>query len=296
MIMRTILALGVILGTVGAAGAQERLADQLRKSIAQEETARDPERAIQAYQAIVAQFDEDRQAAAIALYRLAECYRQAGRTEQANAAYRRVVREFPDQAAVAEPSRRELGGAAALDEKPTTSESAEEILRSRRTLSDAQRDLETSRVPDSTRDPRAILSTYSRTGDASSLDAARAELGRVESRMLDTERQVAAGQESQAVLQELRGQYSAAKARYEQLVAGRDSATASTADPRAGAGDALASVEKEIIVVKSRIGALEQRVAAGTLSRDDAELAQLRRDLTGLQQKAAELRKEPALP
>jgi hypothetical protein len=119
-------------------------------------------------------------------------------------------------------------------------------------------------------------------------------MGRIENRMLDTERKVQSGEASQAALSDLRGQYSAAKQRYEQLAAGRDPATLGAADPRSSAGDTLAGVEKEIMLAKSRLGALEQRVAAGTLPNDDPELAQLRRDLAALQLKAAELRKAPA--
>jgi hypothetical protein len=43
--------------------------------------------------------------AATALFRMAECYRKQGKAEQANAAYARVVSEFPEQADLAAQSR-----------------------------------------------------------------------------------------------------------------------------------------------------------------------------------------------
>jgi tetratricopeptide (TPR) repeat protein len=96
--------------------AQERLADQLRKGIVQEEANQNLEKAIQAYQAIVAQFDQDRKAAATALFRLAECYRKTGKREQAVAAYQRVVREFSDKASLVEPSRQQLASTYGISE------------------------------------------------------------------------------------------------------------------------------------------------------------------------------------
>jgi tetratricopeptide (TPR) repeat protein len=114
--MKTALTVAFLVCSAALSGAQERLADQLRKGIVQEEASQNLEKAIKAYQAIVAQFDEDRKAAATALFRLAECYRKTGKREQAVAAYQRVVREFPDQAALVEPSRQQLASTYGLSE------------------------------------------------------------------------------------------------------------------------------------------------------------------------------------
>jgi len=114
--MKTALTVAFLVCTAALSVAQERLADQLRKGIVQEEASQNLEKAIKAYQAIVAQFDEDRKAAATALFRLAECYRKTGKREQAVAAYQRVVREFPDQAALVEPSRQQLTSTYGLSE------------------------------------------------------------------------------------------------------------------------------------------------------------------------------------
>jgi tetratricopeptide (TPR) repeat protein len=106
--MKTLLTVFMLLAAATFAGAQDRLADQLRKGIVLEEVNQNLPKAIEAYQAIVAQFDEERKTAASAIYRLAECARKTGKRELALAAYSRVVREFPDQAALAASSRQQL--------------------------------------------------------------------------------------------------------------------------------------------------------------------------------------------
>jgi chromosome segregation ATPase len=159
-----------------------------------------------------------------------------------------------------------------------------------RTAEEIQREMEASRRADATRDPRAILSAYARMPTPASLEASRAEIARIESRMVETQRQIDAGQASHAALEELQRQYSAEKVRYEQLIASREPATTGVTG-RAPAEDTLASVEKEIVLVKAQISALEQRVTAGRLSSADPELLQLRGELAALQQKAANLRK-----
>ncbi len=114
--MKTALMVVVFVCAATLSGAQERLADQLRKGIVQEEARQDLTLAIKTYQAIVAQFDEERRAAASALFRLAECYRKTGKREQAVAAYQRVAREFSDQAELAGPSRQQLASTFGLTE------------------------------------------------------------------------------------------------------------------------------------------------------------------------------------
>jgi tetratricopeptide (TPR) repeat protein len=86
-------------------GAQDPLAEALRKGVVQEETNQNLDAAIQAYQSVLTQFGEERKTAATALFRLAECYRKQGKNDQAMAAYRRVVAEFADQTKLAEQSR-----------------------------------------------------------------------------------------------------------------------------------------------------------------------------------------------
>jgi len=111
--MKTALALAMLMVTAAFAAAQDKMADQLRKAIVEEEASQNLDKAIQAYQSILAQFDEERKAAATALFRMAECYRKQGKTAEATAAYKRVVQEFRDQTKLVEASRNFLPKTAA---------------------------------------------------------------------------------------------------------------------------------------------------------------------------------------
>jgi hypothetical protein len=57
---------------------------------------------------VAARAKEDREAAATAVFRTAECYRKLGKTAEATAAYNRVVSEFADQKKLAGESRAQL--------------------------------------------------------------------------------------------------------------------------------------------------------------------------------------------
>ena len=92
----------------GLCAAQDKMAEALRKGIVEEDTNQNLNAAIQSYQSVVTQYDEDRKSAATALFRLAECYRKQGKNDQATAAYKRVVQEFADQNKLAEQSRSHL--------------------------------------------------------------------------------------------------------------------------------------------------------------------------------------------
>jgi tetratricopeptide (TPR) repeat protein len=112
------------------APAQDRVAEALRKGIVEEETNHNLPAAIQAYESLLKQADADRPTIATALFRIGECYRKLGKNEQANAAYKRVVEQYPDQARLAEQSRRHLPNA----KKSAAAESAEALRRYRALL------------------------------------------------------------------------------------------------------------------------------------------------------------------
>ena len=106
--MKKMPSLLFLLLLTGNASAQNRMDDQLRKAIVEEEANQNLNGAIQAYKAILAQYDEKRPTAAAALFHLADCYRKQGKNEQAITAYKRVVREFPEQTKLADTSRNYL--------------------------------------------------------------------------------------------------------------------------------------------------------------------------------------------
>jgi hypothetical protein len=87
--------------------AQDKLSDALSKAIVEEDVNHNLDAAIKAYQSIVERFTADRQAAATALFRLAECYRKQGKTAEADGAYNRLIAEFSDQTTLADRSRKQ---------------------------------------------------------------------------------------------------------------------------------------------------------------------------------------------
>lgn len=84
------------------------LASTFKQGLVEEEANRNLEAAIQAYQQVVVHFDKDRKTAATAIYRLGECYRKLGRTNEAVAQFERVVREFGDDELLVSISRNNL--------------------------------------------------------------------------------------------------------------------------------------------------------------------------------------------
>jgi tetratricopeptide (TPR) repeat protein len=103
-----VLALALLLLAPGLCAAQDKMAEALRKGIVEEDTNHNLTAAIQSYQSVVAQYDEDRKSAATALFRIAECYRKLGNSKEAIAAYSRVAKDFADQTKLADQSRNQL--------------------------------------------------------------------------------------------------------------------------------------------------------------------------------------------
>ncbi|MGO8675014.1 MAG: tetratricopeptide repeat protein [Limisphaerales bacterium] len=68
--------------------------------------------AIQSYQTLVTQFDAQRPLAANAIFRMAECYRRLGRTDEARPLYARILREFADQVPLVRLSRKHVASLA----------------------------------------------------------------------------------------------------------------------------------------------------------------------------------------
>lgn len=103
--MKATLALALLPLSAAGLRAQSRPTEILNKGILEEESLHNLAAAVADYQQVVAAFDESRQTAAAALFRLAECQRKLHHDDQARAAYERIVREFADQGRVAELSR-----------------------------------------------------------------------------------------------------------------------------------------------------------------------------------------------
>ena len=107
--MKTIFFAALVLA--GSGWAQTATNDAkatLERGLFEEEANHNLPAAIQAYQSVVTQFDQDRKLAATAVFRLGECYRRQGKTNEASLQYQRVLREFSDQAPLIELSRQNL--------------------------------------------------------------------------------------------------------------------------------------------------------------------------------------------
>ena len=106
---KTIVLLAVLLaGSDQVAPAADNLSAALQQGLLEEEANHNLEAAIQAYQSVVDQFGDQRKIAATALFRLGECYRKQGKTNEATLQYQRVLADFPDQAALIGPSEKNL--------------------------------------------------------------------------------------------------------------------------------------------------------------------------------------------
>lgn len=90
--------------------AAETTTSLLQKGLFEEEANQNLEAAIQNYQLVISQADEERKLAATAVFRLGECYRKKGLTNEAVAQYQRVLRDYSDQATLAKLSQQNLAG------------------------------------------------------------------------------------------------------------------------------------------------------------------------------------------
>jgi ankyrin repeat protein len=89
--------LGLAFAMALSSSAAEGPAELLQKGLFEEEANHNLESAIKAYQSVIQQTDEQRKLGATAIFRLGECFRKLGQTNEALVQYRRVLKEFPEQ-------------------------------------------------------------------------------------------------------------------------------------------------------------------------------------------------------
>lgn len=314
--MRTALIFAILAAAVPAA-AQERLADQLRKGVVEEEVNQNVGKAIQAYQAIVARYDEDRKAAGNALYRLAECYRKTGKREQAIAAYQRVTREFADQAAIAEPSRQQLAALGVAEPREVRPDRASttgvraprETPRKVQPESVAPREVRPEATPAEASDARVrqaaiemrrqqVATAERRVAEAQKhVEEAKAFVDKVQGmkeRPANYDAIVSELRKAEVDYQNIRADLDAAVKAYQLQLAETQFQEQEAQNRRLLNERMIKSVQAEILLVEQRIKTIEQKVKIGMVSDLDPELLQLRRDLLGLQRKLDELRLQHA--
>ncbi len=82
----------------------------LEKAIYTEETVGDLDKAIELYEKVIAEGKAGEQAAAQAQYRLAECYLKQGKQDEATAAFRTLIEEYPGEKELAAKAEKHLPG------------------------------------------------------------------------------------------------------------------------------------------------------------------------------------------
>lgn len=148
-IFKVLLVLAVSLVIPSCLIAAEDVPSALQKGLFEEEANNDLETAIKAYQTVVTRTDEQRKFAATAVFRLGECYRKLGKTNEAAAYYSRLLRDFAEQTQLVKLSQDHLGNMgvkiatapstnqpSSLPPSPTATEDAE-IARLQRLLTDS---------------------------------------------------------------------------------------------------------------------------------------------------------------
>lgn len=101
----------IFCGALSAAGyvpAAETLTNQFQQALIAEEANQNLTNAISGYEAVIKGLDAQRPLAATAVFRLGECYRKLGRTNDAVQVYQRVITEFSDQDTLVKLSRQNL--------------------------------------------------------------------------------------------------------------------------------------------------------------------------------------------
>lgn len=95
--MKKIVSLLLLSGAMAVLLHAESLEEKLQKGLFEEEANHNLSAAIEQYQSVVSQADQQRKLAATALFRLGESYRKLGREAEARDAYARLRRDFSDQ-------------------------------------------------------------------------------------------------------------------------------------------------------------------------------------------------------
>ncbi|MFN0127000.1 MAG: ankyrin repeat domain-containing protein [Verrucomicrobiales bacterium] len=99
----------VWMGLSSARSAEDgAVVDAMREALYAEEVKGDVAAALQAYEAVTARFEEQRDLAATALFRQGECLRKLERPQEAAAAYRKLLTLFPDKERLVRLSRENL--------------------------------------------------------------------------------------------------------------------------------------------------------------------------------------------
>lgn len=121
--------------------AEEEVEKAFRDALYAEEVKGDTEAALKAYQEVAAKFEQQRDMAATALFRQAECLRKLGRKDEAAALYNKVLAQYGDKERTAKLSRENLAALgmapAAGGDTPAAATDTGEVARLEKLLKDS---------------------------------------------------------------------------------------------------------------------------------------------------------------
>lgn len=124
--------------------AEDEIEKAFRDALYAEEVKGDTEAALKAYQEVAAKFEQQRDMAATALFRQAECLRKLGRKDEAAALYNKVLAQYGDKERVAKLSRENLAALGVSPSSPgdvggvsSVATDAAEVARLEKLLSDS---------------------------------------------------------------------------------------------------------------------------------------------------------------
>src|SRR5437868_2031125 len=169
-ISRFVMVAGILALAVSVRGA-DGLTQTLQHGLYEEEANQNLDAAIKAYQSVIDQSQEQRKVVATALFRLGECYRKLGKTNEASAQYQRIIRDFSEQEQLVKLSREQIGtrAAAATGQGILSLEAgqeANELARIKGMIKDSP-DLVNSRVPHSIPSDDTLLHSAAASGYSS---------------------------------------------------------------------------------------------------------------------------------
>lgn len=139
--MRTLSCLLLWLLMLPGLRAAESLEQSFQSALLAEEARRDLDAAIRGYEAVIAQVDAQRALAATAVFRLGECYRKVGRTNDAVAQYQRLLRDFPTESTLGRLSRENLLALGAAPREATSTNDAPALAASMTPLDEEQAEI-----------------------------------------------------------------------------------------------------------------------------------------------------------
>ncbi len=116
--MAALIGLLAIMLAIGAGALAASPSETLQKAIYTEETVGNLDEAIKLYELVIADGKAARNAAAQAQYRLALIYLKRGKTSEANAAFEKLIKEYPEENDLVAKARGRLPGEIKLEPAP----------------------------------------------------------------------------------------------------------------------------------------------------------------------------------